>query len=212
LAGRCSNREYAVGWYNYFSMITFHIPNDEDLHFINSWHQEASVVTFYNSGSEIDTSNSADKYLPNQYGQVLIIESDLLPVGLLSVGFYSTTSVSIVYFIGEKEQRHKGLGAEILKAFVDYAGTQRWKTINASVSEVNYPSWKALLNAGFKFSGKKKNQNHYDKLPNQEFDDVILFFAQQYAKDEVDLHALIADQLIAGKADLLNCYEQILAN
>jgi aminoglycoside 6'-N-acetyltransferase len=66
------------------------------------------------------------------------------------------SAAGIDYLLGEPELRGRGLGSEMIRAFVEqvvFGMHPQWTQACAAPFEANVPSWRALEKAGFRFAG-----------------------------------------------------------
>jgi aminoglycoside 6'-N-acetyltransferase len=66
------------------------------------------------------------------------------------------SAAGIDYLLGDPEMRGKGLGSEMIRAFVDqvvFGMHPEWSQACAAPFEANVASWRALEKAGFRFAG-----------------------------------------------------------
>ena len=86
-----------------------------------------------------------------------------LPIGSVGCSYYADMrKVGITYFIGA-DYRNEGYASEAIKAYVCYFFEHYDENeIIATIREDNFPSWKAIENAGFTLTEKKMYKDIYD--------------------------------------------------
>jgi RimJ/RimL family protein N-acetyltransferase len=177
-------------------MITFRDVRSSDLELIRLWHSDPLIVRFYNSGDALPDLVSLDRYAPSDEGETLIVESEDRPIGLLSVGFLAPHSVALVYYLAA-EARGRGLGSQMIAAFLMYAKGRDWRRIQAKVTEVNVPSWKALVANGFVLIDRAEDRVRYPGA-DQLFDELTFVFDKTISDDD---RSRSEDQLIPTLAN-----------
>lgn len=190
-------------------MISLRQPHAEDLAFINKWQQDPFIITWYNSGSPMRLANSIDDYLPHPESEHFVIENDDQPIGMMHVENYTSQTVSIVYYIGEKQARGQGLGVQIIGQLLKIAKQRNWQTIHAGVCLLNYPSWNILLESGFKVLGIQKDDTQFTVFPGQAFDSLRLTYSPRFASYEERIHQLISSTVLEQKPEILEKYRKI---
>jgi len=132
--------------------IAFRRTTDADLPLLHEWLNEPGVVEWW-EGDDVSWEGVVRDYGSERDDGTdhFLVLLDERPVGWIqtwSPDDGDRTTVGIDYFIGDPADRGRGLGAEMIRAFVatELAG---WRRITADPEHANLASVGALRKAGF---------------------------------------------------------------
>lgn len=131
--------------------ITFRRTTDDDLPLLHEWLNDPGVVEWW-EGDDVSWDAVVRDYGSgrNDGTDHFLVLLDGRPVGWIQTWTPDDTAdtIGIDYFIGEPADRGRGVGAEMIRAFVD-SELAGWRRITADPEQANLASVGALRKAGF---------------------------------------------------------------
>lgn len=153
--------------------IAFHLLGTDDLAVMHRWLNDPEVVRWW-EGDDVTWAGVVNDYSPDREPDGVehwIASLDHRPIGWIScgdVGRWPEESAKwtalgadprpagIDYLIGDRSDRSRGLGTQMIDAFVRtvvFGPGSSWTQVGADPYTANARSWGALARAGFRRAG-----------------------------------------------------------